>query len=168
MARFVSLTGWCFVTWVLLTWTLTAEFIAVGLVISVALAVSLAPMGEVVAPWRLLEPRRFLAAVVLLGDMARRIVIANVSLARRIWLPSRPLNSGMVIVLTRERSEGGLGVVGLLSSLVVDNQIVDVDRSNHELLYHAVDVPDGTAVQQYEAINGGIERRVARVEGRSR
>jgi multicomponent Na+:H+ antiporter subunit E len=167
MARVVSLSGWCFVTWVLLTWTLTVEFIVVGLVISVALAVALAPMGAVVAPWRLLEPRRLFAAVVLLGDMTRRIVIANASLARRIWLPSRPLRSGMVIVLTRERSEGGLAAVGLLSSLVVDNQIVDVDQRDHELLYHAVDVPDGTAAQQYAAINGGIERRVAGVEGRS-
>ena len=47
----------------------------------------------------------------------------------------------MVIVPTTESSDGGLAAVGLITSLIVDNQIVDLDRATHRLQYHAVAVP---------------------------
>lgn len=165
-SSYVALVVWCYAAWVLLTWTATLEVLGVGLVVALAVAAALAPFGDTVRPWALLHPRRIALVLALLGDTSRRMVAANVDLARRIWSPRMPLATGMVVVPTRERSDGALAGVGLLTSLVVDNQVVDVDRSRNELLYHCVEVPEGGAQGRYDAINGPVERRVAGLETR--
>ena len=48
--------------------------------------------------------------------------------------------------------------MGLISSLIVDNQIVDLDRRHHLLQYHAVAVPEGGPAKRRAAINGPVER----------
>jgi multicomponent Na+:H+ antiporter subunit E len=92
-------------------------------------------------------------------------VRANLSLTRRIWMPSRPVRSGMVIVPTATRTDGEVAASGLLTSLVVDNQLVDLDGTRHELQYHVMALPDGPA---REAVNGPLERRVLAVAQASR
>jgi multicomponent Na+:H+ antiporter subunit E len=156
--RVVALFVWAYGVWLLLTWTVTFEQLVFGGLLAVAVAFALAPMGEVAAPWRLLDPRILGASVRLVVVSLIRIVRANAVLAWRIWSPSRPLRSGMVIVPTGLDTEGGLGGVGLVTSLIVDNQIVDVDRRNSLLQYHAVAVPEGDREQRAESINKPVER----------
>ena len=156
--RTFALACWVMGVWVLLTWTRTAEQLIVGAVLSVAVAAMLAPLGDVAGPWRLLDPRVAKRLAGLTFVALRRILVANLRLARRIWSPSLPLRSGMVIVPTTQRSELGLTTVGVVSSLIVDNQIVDVDRSRGRLLYHAVDVPPRDQEVAREQINGPLER----------
>ena len=67
MSRVIALFCWAFLTWVLLTWTLTVEQMLFGAGIALAVAVALAPLGEVAGPWRLLTPRRLAAAVRLIA-----------------------------------------------------------------------------------------------------
>jgi multicomponent Na+:H+ antiporter subunit E len=158
MTRFVTLVAlavWAYLVWVLLTWTRTAEQLLVGAAVAVLVAVTMAPLGQVAAPWRLAVPRRAWAVVRLVGSALWRILRANLSLARRIWSPNRPLRSGMVVVSTSERSDAGLAAVGLISSLIVDNQIVDLDRDRALLQYHAVSIP---ARDPAESVNRPIER----------
>ncbi len=161
MSRVIALFCWAFLTWVLLTWTLTVEQMLFGAGIALAVAVALAPLGEVAGPWRLLTPRRLAAAVRLIALSAGRIVTANLRLSRLIWDPRLPLRSGMVVVPTTQRSEGGLTAVGLVTSVVVDNQLVDLDWSRAQLQYHAVEVPPGGPEQVREQINGPVERLLA-------
>lgn len=157
MIRVVALAAWAYLVWVLLTWTLTLEQLVIGAVFAVLVAVALYPLGDVPGPWWLLHPRRAVAIVRLLLEAAGRVLVANVKLAARIWSPRRPLQSGMVIVPTRERSDGGLAAVGIITSLIVDNQITDVDRRHHLLQYHAVAVPPPEREQARQAINGPVE-----------
>ena len=162
MARRVcALFCWAFGVWVLLTWTLTVQQLAFGAGIAAVVAVALAPLGDVAGPWQLLSPRRLAATAALLLLAARRIVIANLRLSRLIWDPRLPLRSGMVVVPTRERSAGGLTAVGLITSVIVDNQLVDVDRSRAQLQYHAVEVPEGGPARAREAINGPVEQHLS-------
>jgi len=156
--RVFALTCWCYAVWVLLTWTRTAEQLLFGAGIALLTGIALAPLGRVAGPWRLLVPRNARAALRLLGVALVRIPVANVRLAARIWRPSRPLRSGMVLVPTRERTDLGLTTVGLVTSLIVDNQIVDLDRDRHLLQYHAVDVPEGGPDDKRAAINAPVER----------
>jgi multicomponent Na+:H+ antiporter subunit E len=51
--------------------------------------------------------------------------------------------------------------VGLITSVIVDNQLVDVDRSRAQLQYHAVEVPEDGPEQAREAINGPVEQHLA-------
>jgi multicomponent Na+:H+ antiporter subunit E len=166
--RVIALFLWAFGAWILLTWTFTVEQVIVGAAWSAVVAFALAPLGDVAGPWSLLHPRRLVVELELLVKALGWIVVANVDLAVRVWRPSRPLESGMVIVPTDERSEGGLAAVGIITSLIVDNQIVDVDRARHDLQYHAVSVPQGGPEAAREEINGPIERILARIERRSR
>jgi multicomponent Na+:H+ antiporter subunit E len=164
--RVVALFCWAFLVWVLLTWTLTLEQMLFGVAAAVIVAVALAPLGEVAGPWRLLTPRRLGAAGALLILAARRIVLANLRLSWLIWNPRLPVSSGMVIVPTSQRSEGGLTAVGLITSLIVDNQLVDLDRSAGQLQYHAVEVPEGGPEEARKAINGPVEDRLGTFSGR--
>jgi multicomponent Na+:H+ antiporter subunit E len=141
--RAAPLFVWCYGFWLLLTWTVTTEQLVFGALLSLAVALPMARLGAVAKPWLLADPRRLAAAVTLFVVAATRIVRANLSLARRIWAPSRPLASGMLIIRTDARADGELAAIGLVTSLIVDNQIVDLDRSEHELQYHTVAVPDG-------------------------
>lgn len=165
-ARALTLAIWAFAVWLLLTWTVTAEQLVFGALLALAVGVVMAPLGPVVSPWRLLDPRRLFGVVALFLSAAVRIVRANVGLARRIWLPSRPLASGMVIVPTGLHTDAGLGATGLITSLIVDNQIVDLDRDENVLQYHAIAVPEGSKAEQAEAINTPVERLIARIDRR--
>jgi multicomponent Na+:H+ antiporter subunit E len=165
--RVAALTAWAYAVWILLTWTATVEGLLVGAVVALGCAIALAPLGEVVGPWTALRPRLLGALLMLGAKCAGRIVIANLSLTRRILLPSRPLRSGMVVVATEARSDGEVAATGILTSLVVDNQLVDLDRSRHRLQYHAMAVAEGPA---RESVNGPLERRViavSRTRGRT-
>jgi multicomponent Na+:H+ antiporter subunit E len=157
LPRLIGLWCWAYLVWALLTWTLTIEQVLFGAFIAAAVAVALAPLGEVAGPWRLLRPRALAGGVWLLVAAAGQILLANLRLARRIWDPRRPLASGMVITPTRERRDWGLAAVGVLSSLIVDNQITDLDARAHELQYHAVAVPEGGAERARAQINGPVE-----------
>jgi multicomponent Na+:H+ antiporter subunit E len=157
LARLVALWCWAYLVWVLLTWTLTVEQLLFGAVVAIAVAVALAPLGEVAGPWRLLRPRALAGGAWLLIAAAGRVLLANLRLSRRIWDPRRPLTSGMVITPTRERQDWGLATVGVISSLIVDNQLTDLDARARELQYHAVAVPDGDAEQARQQINGPVE-----------
>jgi multicomponent Na+:H+ antiporter subunit E len=157
LSRLIGLWCWAYLVWVLLTWTLTVEQLLFGAAIALAVAVALAPLGEVAGPWRLLRPRALAGGVWLLVAAAGRVLLANLRLARRIWDPHRPLASGMVITPTRERQDWGLAAVGVISSLIVDNQITDLDARAHELQYHAVAVPEGDAERVRAQVNGPVE-----------
>jgi multicomponent Na+:H+ antiporter subunit E len=158
LLRLAALFCWAFGVWVLLTWTLNVEQLVFGAFAALAVALALAPLGDVVRPWRLLRPRALAGATALLLVATARIVVANLRLSRRIWNPRRPLASGMVITPTRERSAWGLTAVGLVTSVIVDNQLVDLDRERGELQYHAVAVPDDGPDQARREINGPVER----------
>jgi multicomponent Na+:H+ antiporter subunit E len=168
LRRFVSLTIWSYAVWVLLTWTRTAEQLLTGLAIALLVAALLTPLGSVAAPWALLDPRRLAALVALAASASWRIVVANARLSRRIWAPSRPVRPGMVIVPTLTRTDGELAAVGLVTSLIVDNQIVDLDRERHELQYHAVDVPPPEPQQARVEINEPVERLLPAITRRTR
>lgn len=164
--RSLFLAIWAFAVWLLITWTATAESLAFGAGLAVLVGMALSPMGDVVAPWRVIDPRRLVPLLALTVLSLGRIVRANLVLAWRIWSPRRPLHSGMVIVPTELRSEATLGAVGLVTSLIVDNQVVDVDTRRHELQYHAVSVPDGDGRERSEHINAPTERMIARIARR--
>lgn len=144
-----------------------------GVGFAAVIAFALAPLGGVAGPWLLLRPRRLVAVVILLVAAAGRIVQANLKLSRLIWhprltRPGGPLHSGMVIVPTRYEEAGDLAAVGLITSLIVDNQISDLDRSRRELQYHAVQVPEGSQDEASEEINAPVERMIAPFGGKVR
>lgn len=162
--RWCSWFIWAMVVWLVLTWSTMAEQLVTGAIIAAVVASGLVATGPVARPWALLRPRAVGAVLRLTATCASRIVLANVQLARRIWHPGRPRASGMVVVPTRMRTEGGVAAVSLLCSLVVDNQVVDVDTRRHLLHVHTIDVePDPD--RRVQDINGPLERHLVTIAG---
>lgn len=152
--------------WALLTWEATVELVVYGAAVSVAVAVILSPLGPVARPWRLLRPSRLVRLAAVVATSAARILWANVVLARRVWAPSRPIRTGMLVVPTELRSEGALTTLGLLGSIIVDHQLVDLEPGR--LQYHAVWVASEDPEEARERINGRLERLIGPLEGNGR
>jgi multicomponent Na+:H+ antiporter subunit E len=153
---------WSGIAWVLLTWTATVEQAAYGVAVSIGVAMVLSPLGPVARPWRLLRPGRLLRLVAVVTTSAGRILWANVVLARRVWSPSLPIRSGMLVVPTDLRTDGGLTAIGLLGSIIVDHQLVDLEPGR--LQYHAVWVASEDPIEARERINGRLERLLRPIE----
>jgi multicomponent Na+:H+ antiporter subunit E len=164
LRRYLALFVWAYLTWMLLTWTATLEQALWGVGVAGVVAAALAPLGPVAAPWRLLEPRRLVVVLRLAGTSLVQIVRANLSLARRIWSPSLRVPSGMLVVPTIVTTDGGLTAVGLISSVIVDHQLVDVAGEPALLQYHAVEVVTEHQRENEERINGPIERLIHELE----
>jgi multicomponent Na+:H+ antiporter subunit E len=158
--RIAALWLWGFGVWVLLTWTRTFSQLLFGLALALVVAAGCAFFGPVAAPWAYASPVRLIATARLFVSALARIVGANISLARRIWSPSLPLRSGMVIVPTEFTSEGGLAAVGLITSVIVDNQLVDLDVAQGELQYHGVWISSGDPQENRLHMNGPVEARL--------
>jgi multicomponent Na+:H+ antiporter subunit E len=127
-----------------------------GAVASVLAAVVISPLGAAARPWLLLDVRRLGRLVALAATSLVRIVRANVGLALRVWSPSLPLRSGMLVFATKMKSDGAVTAVALVSSVIVDNQLVDLEDGRVQ--YHAIWVDSTDPEEAYEAINGPLER----------
>ena len=55
------------------------------------------------------------------------------------------------------KTEDELTAVGVLTSLIVDNQIIDLDRKWNELQYHGVWLETGDPALNRSRINGPLE-----------
>lgn len=149
---------WSMLAWVLLTWTATVEQLLTGALVSAGVASCLVGLGGAVRPWLVLHPARLGAVLGLAGTVLWRSLRASLDLAVRAWSPGPPVRPGMLLVPTGARSPAEHAAVGLLSSLVVDNQLVDVDPDRHLLQYHAVRVTSEDPEVNRRDINGPIER----------
>lgn len=162
-ATALVLAMWAYGTWLLLTWTGSAGQLGFGAALAVVVAAVLASLGPALPVWRVLHPRRLLGLVHLSAYVVSGIVRANLSLTRRIWSPSLPLRPGMVVVPTVAEGEGELAAVGVLSSLIVDNQLVDLAPSERLLQYHSVWVVSEDPDDNRRRINGRLEELIGRV-----
>ncbi len=160
LARWWALFWWAYLIWTILSWTLSVEQIVVGVALSALTALVCARLGPVAGPWLLLRPRRLAGLARLAGVVVVRVVRANLVLTWRIWSPRIPLRSGMVIVPTRVAGDGAITTVGLLTSVIVDSQLVDLDRQRGELQYHGVWIDSTEAERNRDRINGPIEDRL--------
>jgi multicomponent Na+:H+ antiporter subunit E len=133
-----------------------------GVAVSIGVALILSPLGRPARPWQLLRPRRLFPLAAVVATSAARILSANLVLARRVWSPSLPIRTGMLVVPTELRSDGGITVIGLLGSIIVDHQLVDLEPGR--LQYHAVWVASEDPIEARERINGRLERLLRPIE----
>jgi multicomponent Na+:H+ antiporter subunit E len=154
--RWLAVFTWAYLTWTVLSWTASVEAIVAGLDLSALTAVACTPLGSLAGPWQVFVPRRAVGLVRLGGHVLVRMIVANIELTRRIWTPRLPVPSGMVVVPTTARSDGEYAAVGVLTSIIVDSQLVDLDRNRQQLQYHVVDT-------QEREINAAVEARIERL-----
>jgi multicomponent Na+:H+ antiporter subunit E len=136
---------------------MTAEQLVFGALTAALIGVAFWPLGDVLLPWKVLSISRIWTLAQIVVYVLANMVRANVSLSRRIWSPSRPLHPGMLVVPTNSSTDGQMTAIGVLTSLIVDNQIVDLDPDRHRLQYHAVSVESDDPDSNRQRINGPLE-----------
>lgn len=149
-----------------MSWSTSREQLLYGLVTAVVAALAISPLGPAARPWLLVDPRRLARLVALAATSLGRILWANLMLARRVWSPSLPLRSGMLVIPTEMRSDAAVCAVALVSSVIVDNQLVDLDDGR--LQYHAVWVESEDPQEARERIHGRLERLIQPLEDNGR
>jgi multicomponent Na+:H+ antiporter subunit E len=157
-----ALAVWSGTAWVLLTWKLAVEQVAYGAAVSIAVGLALLPLGPAARPWRLVRPGRLVRLAAVGATSLVRILRANVVLARRVWSPSLPIRSGMLVVPSDLRTDGAVTAIGLLGSIIVDHQLVDLEPGR--LQYHAIWVTSEDPNEAREHINGRLERLLQPLE----
>jgi hypothetical protein len=89
--RVLALWCWSILIWTLLSWTATVEQVAVGIAVSLVVALACAPLGPVAGPWVLLYPRRIVPLLALAVAVSGRVVAAN-------WHLSRVIAPGLLLM----------------------------------------------------------------------
>lgn len=166
LLRVLAVATWAYLVWLVLTWTATVEVFVAGALVAFATGLVLAPLGGIPGPWLLLSPRRTGAILRLGAWVVPHVLLAGARLVVRLWSVHASPRSGMVIVDTCAEGDGELATVGVLTSLVVDSQLVDVARTDGELQYHVLEVPPGGADGARHAVNGPVEVRLPHSRGR--
>jgi multicomponent Na+:H+ antiporter subunit E len=128
-----------FLLWMLLSFALDWQHIAVGLL--VALLVSLI-MGDMFTdnPRKWFSPKRYLWFMVYVLVFIWECIKSNLDVAYRVLHPHLPINPGIVKVKTILKTETGLTFLANFITLTPGTFTVDIDQENGYLYIHWIDV----------------------------
>jgi multicomponent Na+:H+ antiporter subunit E len=126
-----------FILWMLLTWSLQWQDVAVGAVFSVLvslLAGSILPVTST----GLLDPRRWFWLMVYLPFFLYQCVKANFDVAYRVLHPDMPIRPGIVKVRTELTTD--LGKTFLANSITLTPGTLSVDVVGQDFYVHWINV----------------------------
>lgn len=127
--------------WVLLTGTVRADELGVGVVVALGVTLVSGPRLAILGGVRL-EAGAPLALLRYLGHFGVALVRANLDVARRVLSPALPLRPAIVEVATTLTSP--LGRLVLANSITLTPGTLTVDVRGDRLLVHWIDCPPGT------------------------
>lgn len=156
---------WVLLVWLLLTWSTAPDQVLTGVVVALIASRPLAALGPVSRPWVLLRPASILAGARLVVRYLPSMALANARLARRVWSRTIPLRSGMVVVADPTTTAGARTALAVMTSTVVDYQLVAIDDDRRRLKYHGVWIVDGDPGANAARILDGFPGELATLVG---
>jgi multicomponent Na+:H+ antiporter subunit E len=146
-------------TWVLLTGTLAADEVLLGIVVSLVVVAASGQRLALLSGLRL-SPLAPLHLLRYLGYFCVQLALSNLDVARRVISPALPINPGLVEVRTRLTSD--LGRMLLANSITLTPGTITVEVEGDRLLIHWIDCPPGTDLESAtQAIAAGFEQRIS-------
>jgi multicomponent Na+:H+ antiporter subunit E len=149
-----------FLMWVLLTWSLKLQDIMAGVVVAIIVTIitrKLFPEDVV----KLLNPRRFLFAVIYFPYLFYYIILANMDVAYRVLNPYLPINPGIVKVKTSLASDFAKTILANSITLTPGTLTVEVDGD--DFYVHWINISSDNPEVQREIILGRFERMLRRI-----
>jgi multicomponent Na+:H+ antiporter subunit E len=146
-------------TWVLLTGSVAADEVALGIVVSLVVMVAAGQRlallsGLRLTPWAPLHLLRYL--VYFFGQLAR----SNLDVARRVISPALPIRPELVEVRTRLTSD--LGRMLLANSITLTPGTLTVEAEDDRMLIHWIDSTPGSDLESAtRAIAAGFEKHIS-------
>jgi multicomponent Na+:H+ antiporter subunit E len=145
--HFVGVLTISFLTWMVLTGSLSPFDILWGLIVSIIIARFSYRLVAFELPRWIVSPRRWVYFIHVMVEFVRQLVMQNVSLSIRVLRPDMSIRPGIVAVPTKLRGDINLTVLGSLMSLTPDTVTIDIDQAEGLVYVHWIDVkttdPDG-------------------------
>ena len=155
----------CFIFWLLLTWSFTAQEIIAGAVVSLAAALFSSRFFIHEDAFRLLKLQRLGALVTYIGTFCSELVKANVDVAKRCFGGCKNVNPGIVKVPVD--LDGDYAQAMLANSITLTPGTITMDIAEQEgktyYYIHWIDVAETDREKAGEAIKGRLENGVRRI-----
>lgn len=155
----------CYLFWMVFTWTFTPQELFTGAVISLLVAYLTARFFIHEDAFYLFNPSRFLNLILYVFIFLIELVKANIDVAKRALSPSLPINPGIVKVPVDVESEYGLSMLAnsiTLTPGTITMEVVEENNKNYFYI-HWIDVSEKDRNKAGEAIKGTLEKWVRRI-----
>ena len=156
----------CYAFWILVTWSLAAQELIAGAVVSLAVALFCSRFFIHDKGFLLLQPRRLFALVYYcLVVFPTELLRANVNVARRAFCRQIPLNSGIVKVPVHVQSSYGRAMLADSITLTPGTITMECAEDEGQLYYyiHWLDVKEEDPEKAGDIIKGRMEKWVRRI-----
>lgn len=152
--------------WILLSWSFSTQELAVGAVVSLAVALFSARFFIHEKAFWLFNPLRFFTAIFYwLGVFMVELVKANVDVAKRCFGGCKNVNPGIVKVPVNLRSDYTQAALANSITLTPGTITLDISEEEGQTYYyiHWIDVTMPGGEEAGEAIKGTLEKWVGRI-----
>ena len=156
----------CYIFWLLLTWSFAVQELAVGAVVSLAVALFSARFFIHEKAFWLFNPAKLLSALAFwLGTFVVEMVKANVDVARRCFGGCKDVNPGIVKVPVDLKSDYGQAALANAITLTPGTITMDIAEEEGQTYYyiHWIDVTKPSGQEAGDAIKGRLEKGLRRV-----
>ena len=140
-----------FLIWMLLSWEISVFSVAVGIIVALIVSLTSAGLFET-STGKWLQPKRYFYFIVYILIFLRECIKANIDVARRVIMPTLPINPGIVKVKTSLKSEAALTFLANSITLTPGTLSVDIEKDEGILYIHWIDVKDKDIVKATELI----------------
>ncbi|MFB6342967.1 Na+/H+ antiporter subunit E [Saccharicrinis sp. FJH62] len=144
-----------YITWMALNWSVAADVLITGAIISALIAVAVCSRCEVLQHVRL-TPKSFLYSIAFLGVFWWELIKSNIDVALRVLNPSLPINPGIVEVKTRLKTN--IGKMMLANSITLTPGTLTVDIRDDSMFIHWIDVSSTRTEEATHAIVSKFEK----------
>ncbi len=148
------------IMWVLLTWSLNLQDLMAGMVVALVVTIltrKLFPDDFI----KLLDPLRFILALLYIPYLVYYIFIANLDVAYRVLNPNLPINPGIVKVKTSLKNE--LAKTILANSITLTPGTLTIEVDNEYFYVHWINISSDDPDVQRRIILGRFERVLRRI-----
>lgn len=152
--------------WILLSWSFSTQELAVGAVVSLAVALFSARFFIHEKAFWLFNPLRFFTAIFYwLGVFMVELVKANVDVAKRCFGGCKNVNPGIVKVPVNLKSDYAQAALANSITLTPGTITLDISEEEGQTYYyiHWIDVTMPGGEEAGEAIKGTLEKWVGRI-----
>jgi multicomponent Na+:H+ antiporter subunit E len=148
------------IMWVLLTWSLKFQDLMAGIVVASVVTIltrKLFPDSFI----NLMNPIRFVFALLYIPYLVYYILLANLDVAYRVLNPNLPIKPGIIKVKTSLKNEFAKTILANSVTLTPGTLTVDVDGENFYV--HWINVSSDNIEVQKKIILGRFERILRRI-----
>ena len=155
----------CFVFWLLLTWSFTAQEMIAGAVVSLAAALFTSGFFIHENAFRLANPVRFGALVAYVFIFLGELIKANLDVARRCFGGCREVNPGIVKVPVELEGDYAQAMLANSITLTPGTITMDIAEQDGKTWYyiHWIDVAETDREKAGKIIKGRLENGIRRI-----